>query len=166
MAAGDELIDNFDNVLVRNRVSDAPVEVMFDGKVQIWKAGETRSIGRAVAESHFVRKSVVIADPTYQTPPVNKLVIVDLTGASVDPTLSAEPMTQADVDELAKYGCLDERNLPENRYVDDRGQPQNNRELRRVARGFDPVRRPSALPPMDELRPALDEIANSLIPDR
>lgn len=163
MAAGDELIDDFDNIYVKNRVSDGPVEVMFNGHVQVWKPGETRAIKRAY-EGHFISKSCILRDPTFQNPPVNLLVTVDLTGASTDPALPADPLTKAEVADISRYGILDESNLPDNRYVDDRNQPQNNRELRGVARGFDPIRRSLAPLPKEELAPVLDHVANSLIP--
>ena len=63
MAAGDELIDNFNQAYLKNRITDGPVEVMFDGVNQTWKPGETRAIPRAYV-GHFLRGADIVKDPT------------------------------------------------------------------------------------------------------
>lgn len=116
MADGDEKIDHNDRVLVRNRVVDAPTEVMFNGIVLTWKAGETRSIQRLEAVQ-VVEKSVVLRDPTFTDPSVFKLVVVNELGEAVEDGTSAEPLTLAECKELAKYGSLNTRNLPADRLI-------------------------------------------------
>ena len=162
MAAGDELIDHFDQSLVRNRVVDATVEVMFAGAVQVWKPGETRMITTAYVP-HFLKGATLCQDPTNINAPIQSLVVVDQTGAATMPGASVEPLTAADVAELTRYGIMDESNLPTDRYIDDAtGQPQTRRELLRVNRGFDTNRRRLA-PSAADVAPVIDSIAESLV---
>ena len=163
MAAGDELIDHFNQAYLKNRIIDGPVQVMFDGVCQTWKPGETRSISRAYV-GHFLRGADIVKDPTNINPPICALALVDLTGAleaGTDWPQSLEPLTKAEVEQLSMYGNLDESNLAENRYVDDQGVPQNRREVIRVNRGFDNQRR--ALPSSREaVGPAIDAVADAM----
>lgn len=116
MADGDEKIDHNDRVLVLNRVSDAPTEVMFNGSALVWKPGEVRSMQRLEA-SQMVEKSVVVRDPTFTEPSVFKLVIVNELREAVEPGSSAEPLTHAECRELAKYGSLNTDHLPADRLI-------------------------------------------------
>ena len=162
MAAGDELVDHFDQAYLKNRLSDGAVEVMFAGTSHGWKPGETRSITRAYLP-HFLKGSTILEDPTRQNPPVELLVEVDLTGAAVTPGATVEPMLAAEADEIKRYGIVDESNLPSDRYLDDQtGLPQTRRELLRVNRGFDPIRRKLPSMPADTAG-VLDHVAESLV---
>ncbi len=135
MADGDEKIDHNERVLVLNRVTDAPTEVMFDGKVLVWAPSQVRSCQKYEAK-HFVEKSLVVKDPTYVNPPVYKLVVVDEQQQPIDPVDSATPLTLAQCKELAKFGSLDTSNLAPEREVgghilmDTDGNTPQRRELR------------------------------------
>lgn len=115
MAAGDEKIDVFDQVHILNRLSDAPVEIMFDGKSYKWRPRETRSIPRAYSV-HFLHKSTFKWDPTEAIYPRRTLVEVDDQGVPVEAAkgATAEPLTLADSQVL---DLLDETNLPPDRYT-------------------------------------------------
>lgn len=116
MADGDEKIDYNDRVLILNRVTDGPTEVMFDGKVLVWKAGEIRSIQRLEAPQ-VVNKSNVKRCPMFSYYPINRLVIVDEMKQAVEDGASTGPLTVAECKELAKFGSLDTANLPPDRLI-------------------------------------------------
>lgn len=151
MADGDEKIDHNDRVLVLNRVTDGPVEVMFDGKVLAWAAGQVRSIQRDEA-AHYVDKSTVLWDPTQMDAPIQALVQVDEDKCPVDPTLSAAPLTAAYCKDARKYGIMDTRNLPADRLVggaplvNDDGEFLPNRVIRGTPRGTDTA---GGMPPVN-----------------
>lgn len=121
MADGDEKIDHNDRVLVLNRMSDAVVEVIHDGRTLAWKAGEVKSIQRNLAFDHYIRKSRVYIDPTGENPGVYALVIVNearepiTADGTVDPATPATPLTAAYCKELRKHGFLDTSNLSPDR---------------------------------------------------
>lgn len=121
MAAGDEKIDIFDQVRIKNRVTDAPVEVMFEGKMYVWKPGEVRSIPRAYA-NHFIHKSTFQWDPTEQNPPKRTLVLIDEKGENADsrPDIDVSDIT---MEQAHVLDLLDEEHLPPDRYtaIDDNG---------------------------------------------
>jgi len=117
MADGDEKIDHNDRVYVLNRVTDQKVEIQFNGVVMTWQPGETRSIQRIEAIDHYVRRSRILADPTGETFPVEKLVIVDLDKQPVEAGASAEPLTAAECRELQKYGMIDTTKLAPDRLI-------------------------------------------------
>lgn len=136
MAAGDEKIDVFCQVMIKNRLTDAGVEILFDGRPYTWKAGETRSIPKAYA-SHFLHKSTYQWDPTEATYPARMLVEVDTLGEPVERGASASPLTKRDTDVL---DLLDESNLPADRYLstdaDGNSVPAVRKEYR--ATGINP----------------------------
>lgn len=165
MAAGDELIDYDDRVAVLNRVIDAPVEITFAGRVQVWKPGETRYMQRLEAISHYVPKSTILWDPTRQTYPVQRLVIVDQLGDPIEPGASSDPLDAQTCAELQRFGIIDDTNLPSDRYFDEeKNQAATHRELRRVARGSDPTRR--QLRPLDkeQISRELDDVVTARPP--
>lgn len=117
MADGDEKIDHNDRVNVLNRVVDGKVEIQFNGVVMTWQPGEVHSIQRLQAMDHYVRRSRIRADPTGETFPIEKLVIVDQDRQPVEPGASAEPLTAADCADLAKLGFIDASRLPPDRMI-------------------------------------------------
>lgn len=131
MAAGDEKIDVFDQVRILNRLSDAPVEIVFNGISYKWGPREVRSIVREYANKHFIHKSTFHWDPTEQNFPSQTLVIVDEQGRPTVKGASAEPLTLAQASPL---DLLDESNLPPDRYtsVDNEGNvvPAPRKEYR------------------------------------
>lgn len=117
MADGDEKIDHNDRVLVKNRVVDDKVEIPYNGVVVTWKPGELRSIQRVQAFDHFVPKSRFHVDPTGETFPCEKLVIVNEAGEATEPGATTEPLTAAQIKDIAKYGLIDTSKLPPDRLI-------------------------------------------------
>lgn len=117
MADGDEKIDHNDRVLVLNRVQDAKVEIQFNGCIITWQPGEVRSIQRMEAIDHYVRKSRICVDPTGETFPIEKLVVVNEARAAIEVGASAAPLTAAECRELAKLGFIDSSKLPPDRLI-------------------------------------------------
>jgi len=153
MADGDEKIDHNDRVLVKNRVTDAKVEIQFNGCVLSWQPGETRSIQRVEAYEHYVRKSRIFIDPTGEVFPVERFAIVDTNGDPIEPGASAVPMTAAECKEIAKNGFIDSSRLPQDRLVggwqirdQQTGEFPTHTEVKAVPKGNEvppPLVRPS-----------------------
>lgn len=145
MAAGDELIDHNDRVLVLNRCTDGAIELMYGGVVTTWKARETRSLQRREALEHYVPKSTFSQDPTNIDAALRQLVVVHADGsldeASAERDATTDPITLAEINEIRKFGILNDRNLAGDRYLAEDGTPQQNRVLLGTPRGVDPVRR-------------------------
>lgn len=117
MADGDEKIDHNDRVYVLNRVTDDKVDIMFDGKTLSWKPGEVKSIQRMQAFDHYVRKSLIRADPTGETFPIEALVAIDDDRQPLETGAAVTPLTKAEVAELRKFGVIDTTKLPPDRLV-------------------------------------------------
>lgn len=166
MADGDEKINQMERVNVLNRVTDGPTEVVFNGVVIVWKAGEIRSI-QADEAAHFITKSTIRQDPMHEYYPVQTLVIIDADRQPVTPGASAEPLTVAECKEIAKYGLIDTTNLPEDRQVGgqflqdpETGQYPKGIAIRGASKGG--VAPSPAVPPLN--RGALDRELDVLAP--
>jgi hypothetical protein len=186
MADGDEKIDHNDRVLVLNRVvcdcalsapvapspfgrprqrCEAATAIVFDGKTLTWEPRKTRSIQRMEAE-HYVEKSTIRTDPMHTYYPVQKLVVVTETGEPVNPEASAEPLSETQCRELAKFGRLDTTHLPADRMLgghillDENGEPPTGVALRVNPTGNNLGAPPLAFAPrvadasLDDLQPA------------
>lgn len=160
MAAGDELIDLHDHVVLKNRIVDGEVSIQHDGRWHTWKPGQARTVVRAIA-GFFLDKSTINYDPVGMEAPIQALVEVDAEGNAVQPGMSTDPLTKVAVAELRRFGVVNDAHLPSDRYTDDAGNPLTRKELLRVTRGMDPGRRRLTPANPSELAEALDDAARA-----
>lgn len=160
MAAGDELIDLHDHVTLKNRIVDGEVSIQHDGRWHTWKPGQARTVVRAIAD-FFLDKSTISYDPVGMDAPIQALVEIDAEGNAVRPGMSTDPLTQAAVADLRRFGVVNDAHLPSDRYIDEQGNPLTRKELLRVTRGLEPNRRRITPAPAGELAEALDDAANA-----
>lgn len=126
MAAGDEKVDVFDQVALKNRLTDGQVEIQFDGRFYRWAPGEVRRIPRAYRE-HFLQKATYKWDPTETNFPSRTLVWIDEDGKAVEQGASAEPLTLAQTKVL---DLIDDEHLPDRYFDEQTGAPLRNKEGR------------------------------------
>lgn len=134
LANGDEKIDIFDQVLIKNRLTDASQDILFAGVAHVWQPSETRSMVRAYAP-HFLQKSTYQWDPTDTNYPKRTLVVVDREGKAVEERADASDLTLADTEVL---DLIDDEHLPPRYYDQQTGQPLMHKEGRIT--GIDPRR--------------------------
>lgn len=161
MAAGDELIDLHDHVVLKNRIIDGPVSIQHDGRWHSWQPGQARTVVRALA-NFFIDKSTISYDPVGMEAPIQSLVEIDPEGHAVHPGMSTDPLTAQAAEELHRFGVVNDAHLPQDRYLDENGNPLLRKELLRVTRGNEPMRRRITPPPAHETAAALDDAARAV----
>jgi hypothetical protein len=147
MAAGDEQIDVFDQVQIKNRLTDLCVEVKYGGRDYVWQPGEVRHIPRAYAE-HFLKKGTYRWDPMEIEPPKRRLVLV---GPDAEAGVDVSDLTRDEMEQFVDL--IDDSHLPDRYFDPATGAPLRNKEFRGVAssgsdfRGRGPARRINASHP-------------------